>query len=212
MKNYTSIRLRSGKTTVKSMASKICAMIIILITIKGTSTFKGNSTCGDVIIGTVNTNESHYYRFFVDDIYLVHFHTCNSKTDVTVTIYDDYGNDISSPHCHNDNNCNECNNMNDIKSNYSQNFIIPSMEPSKEYYIWINSFGIGLYQIDISCTYASITFSGDISCGDTIINWFNASAISKHYYHLIVDDTYRVNLDSCNTEWIDSYLMTDIYY
>eukprot|EP01084_Bolivina_argentea_P029035 53911_1 len=141
-------------------------------------------SCGDTISGiTSGMGFTYYFRFMMNDTYLVNFDSCNGiQADVVVSILDDKYVDISSDlYCKSKFNnfpnisfapggwCGTCNNFYDdldylylpytLNYTYPENFTVPFMEPNTMYTIKITevpNYVIGLYEIKIQCELHSI--------------------------------------------------------
>eukprot|EP01084_Bolivina_argentea_P197060 337752_1 len=70
-----------------------------------------NVTCGDIIIDSIGSFESHYYQLTLNDSHNVNFDDCESNRDINIIILDEINNDISNTYCSGGDNCGECNNF-----------------------------------------------------------------------------------------------------
>eukprot|EP01084_Bolivina_argentea_P167469 290639_1 len=105
-----------------------------------------NASCDEILSYPFIGNETHYYRFIINQSYNVNFKNCDSNSDIILTIYDTKWNDISDLYCKWGDNCGTCPNS----AYLSENFMIPNITAGV-YYIELIPRIPGSYELEINC-------------------------------------------------------------
>eukprot|EP01084_Bolivina_argentea_P288628 495432_1 len=160
---------------------------------------KRSTGCGDTINDYI-ANETHYYRFIINNAYTVRIDSCLTDTDISINIIQQFdGLSVSYTYCDNGDSCGKCSNS-DINLDNTENFTIPIMKPSELYFIMIQSkHEYGPYQINIECASIEYVVNRNILTGDMINNSFDYPDQS-HFYSFMVSQDSGVSFRSCYSD------------